>query len=71
VTIVQFNPDGSVASASNRGPIYNFVVPGLGTILQSTGHLVFDSNSEIVFQAGPHDFENGNTAAFCSYMADP
>jgi hypothetical protein len=24
VTIVQFNPDGSVASASNSGPIYNF-----------------------------------------------
>jgi hypothetical protein len=71
VTIVQFNPDGSVASASNSGPIYNFVVPGLGTILQSTGRLVFDSNSDIVFQAGPQDFDDGNTAAFCNYLADP
>jgi hypothetical protein len=71
VTIVQFNPDGSVASASNSGPIYNFVVPGLGTILQSTGRLVFDSNSDIVFEAGPHDFDDGNSAAFCNYLADP
>lgn len=70
VSIVQFNPDGSVASASNSGPIYNFVVPGLGTILQSTGRLVFDSNSDIVFQAGPHDFDDGSSAAFCNYLAD-
>lgn len=70
VSITHFNPDGSVASASNSGPIYNFVVPGLGTILQSTGRLVFDSNFDIVFQAGPQDIENGNTAAFCNYLAD-
>jgi hypothetical protein len=71
VSIVQFNPDGSVASASNSGPIYNFIVPGLGTILQSTGRLVFDSNSDIVFVAGPNDFDTGNTTAFCNYLADP
>ena len=70
-TIVHFNPDGSVASASNSGPIYNFVVPGLGTILQSTGRLVFDGEGNIVFLAGPQDIENGNTAAFCNYLADP
>lgn len=71
VGITTFNPDGSVKSTSNNGLIYNFVVPGLGTILQMTGRLVFDSNGELVFQAGQFDFINGNTAAFCSYMADP
>lgn len=71
VSITHFNPDGSVASASNSGVIYNFVVPGLGTILHSTGRLVFDSNFDLVFEAGPHDFENGNTAAFCNYLAGP
>jgi hypothetical protein len=39
-------------------------------ILQSTGRLVFDSNFDVVFQAGPHDFEDGNSAAFCNYLAD-
>ena len=71
VQITTFNPDGSVASTSNNGLIYNFVAPGLGTILQMTGRLVFDSNGELVFEAGQFDFINGNTAAFCSYLADP
>ena len=71
VAITKFNPDGSVASSTSSGLIYNFVVPGLGTILHSTGHVVFDSNFEVVFEAGPHAFDQGNTAAFCGYMADP
>ena len=71
VTIITFNPDGSVASSSANGVIYNFVVPGLGTILHSTGRLVFDANGNLVFEAGPHAFRDQNTATFCSYMADP
>jgi len=71
VQITTFNPDGSVASTSQNGIIFNFVAPGLGTILQMTGRLVFDSNGELVFEAGQFDFINGNTAAFCSYLADP
>lgn len=70
VSITRFNPDGSIASASSSGLIYNFVAPGLGTILQSTGHLVFDSNFDLVFEAGPHAFEDENTVAFCNYLAD-
>ena len=69
VSITTFNPDGSVSVSSNA-LIYNFVAPGLGTILQSTGRLVFDSNFDLVFEAGPHAFEDENTAAFCNYLAD-
>jgi hypothetical protein len=36
-----------------------------------TGRLVFDSNGEIVFEAGSFDFIDQNTDAFCNYMADP
>jgi hypothetical protein len=71
VGITTFNPDGSVASTSNSGLIYNFVAPGHGTILQMIGRLVFDSNGELVFTAGHFDFIDGNTATFCNYMADP
>src|SRR5262249_56921987 len=70
VAINTFNPDGSLASTSNSGLIYNFVVPGLGTILQMTGRLVF-VNDDIVFEAGPFDFINRNTPPFCSFLADP
>jgi hypothetical protein len=71
VAITTFNPAGSVASLSSSGLVYNFVVPGLGAILQVTGRLVLDSSFDIVFEAGPQDFENGNAAAFCNYLADP
>jgi len=71
VSITTFNPDGSVASSSDSGLIFNFVVPGLGTILQAIGRRVFDANGDLIFIAGPHDFHDQNTAAFCSYMADP
>lgn len=70
VAITKFNPDGSVSSSSGSGLTYNFVVPGLGTILHSTGRVVFE-NDELVFEAGPHAFEDGNTATFCNYLADP
>jgi hypothetical protein len=71
VTVIRYNPDGSEASASANGVFYNFHVPGLGTILHSTGRLVFDGNGNLVFESGPHAFRDQNTAAFCDYMADP
>jgi hypothetical protein len=70
VVITYYNPDGSIASESQTGVTFNFTVPGLGSILQATGRLVFE-NGQLVFEAGPHDFRDQNTAAFCAYMADP
>jgi hypothetical protein len=69
VEITYFNPDGSVASYSDNGLIYQFIVPGLGTILHATGRLVLDADFNLIFEAGPHAFRDHDTAAFCSYMA--
>jgi hypothetical protein len=71
VEITYFNPDGSIVSESGSGLSFNFHVAGLGTILQVTGRLVRDGDGNVVFEAGPHDFHDQNTDAFCSYMADP
>jgi hypothetical protein len=71
VIIRMFNPDGSLASERVTGVVYSFVVSGLGTILQGVGRLVFDGDGNLAFEAGPHDFRDHNTEAFCSYMADP
>jgi hypothetical protein len=71
VSITYFNPDGSVASFSDNGLVYQFVARGLGTILHATGRLAFDGDGNLVFEAGPHAFRDQNTDAFCSYMADP
>jgi len=71
VVITMFDPDGSIASQSVTGVIYSFVASGFGVILQGNGLLVFDSDGNAAFEAGPHDFRDHNADAFCSYMADP
>jgi hypothetical protein len=71
VDIAYFNPDGSIASESASGLTWSFHARGLGLILQATGRFVFDADGNVVFEAGPHDFHDQNTDAFCSYMADP
>ena len=72
VTIATFNPDGSLASFQDSGVLFIFNVQGLGNILQAVGHRVFDPQTGVpIFIAGPHDFHDQNTDAFCSYMADP
>jgi hypothetical protein len=63
VDIAYFSPDGSIASESNSGLLYSFHVAGLGIILQATGRFVFDADGNPVFEAGPHDFADQNTAA--------
>ena len=66
--VIVANPDGSyAASDALNGIIFNFVVPGSGTILLSAGRLDFVTG----FVAGPHAFRDQNTAAFCNYLLDP
>jgi hypothetical protein len=64
--IIIENPDGSyAASDALNGIVFNFVAPGLGTILLSAGRLDFVTG----FVAGPHAFRDQNTDAFCNYLA--
>ena len=69
--ILRFNPDGSLASDAIAGIYFNDVVPGLGTIRQRIGRVVFDGNGNLVFEAGQQDFTAQDAEAFCAYMLDP
>jgi hypothetical protein len=71
VIIDTFASDGSITSDTSVGARYNFVAPGVGAILQVVGRLVLDSDGNRTLAAGPKDFADQNTAAFCAYMADP
>src|SRR5262249_59243783 len=67
-----YNPDGSLASVSISGIEFNFVAPGVGTILQIMGHWGVDpATGDLFFVGGQFDLAYGNTDAFCAYMADP
>ena len=70
--ITIFNSDGSVASESLNGLLSNFVAPGVGSLLLTTGRLVFDGNGNLMFEAGPHALLDPNAwSRFCDYLADP
>jgi hypothetical protein len=50
-----YNEDGSIQSATFRGNVFNFVIPGQGTVAMSTGRYMFDSEGNLIFEAGHHD----------------
>jgi hypothetical protein len=61
-----------VASESLNGLLSNFVAPGVGSLLLTTGRLVFDGNGNLIFEAGLHALLDPNPwSRFCDYLADP
>ena len=47
-------------------------VPGAGVVLLDAGRVVIDlETDEVLFEAGQHQFLDGDAEAFCDYFADP
>lgn len=69
VVIVTFNADGSVNTVTQNGNLFNFVLPGTGTIAMDVGTLVEDSEFNVLKIGGPHQFHAGDLARFCAAMA--
>jgi len=65
-TQITYNPDGSPKTITDRGPYNKFTVPGGGVVLLDTGHIVFDSDFNIVFESGPRQATHGDFDAFCA-----
>ena len=52
------------------GSSIKFVVPGVGVVLHDVGRLVYDtSTGEVLFQAGPQQYLNGDIAALCAALS--
>jgi hypothetical protein len=51
VIIVTFNPDGSVKTRAHNGLIYNFTIPGAGSVWMDVGRIVFDGDGNIIFES--------------------
>jgi hypothetical protein len=41
-------------------------LPDGGVILRGAGKVVFDADGNVLFEAGPHPFLHGDTAAYCA-----
>ena len=56
-----------------QGVVFHINVPGSGVIMLVAGHIVWDSNGDVSFVAGPDMYEMwedpGEIALLCDYMA--
>jgi hypothetical protein len=64
--VITYNPDGSPKTTTFDGPVFKFTVPGGGVVLLDVGRLTFDSEGNVVFEAGPHQQLQGDVDAFCA-----
>jgi hypothetical protein len=64
--VITYNADGSVNTGTDNGLVLKFTLPGSGVVLLDTGRLIFDSEGDIVFEAGPHQALHGDVEAFCA-----
>jgi hypothetical protein len=64
--VTTYNPDGSPASFTQRGPFDKFTKPGSGIVLLDTGVVKFDSEFNVVLMGGPHQAVIGEFDAFCA-----
>jgi hypothetical protein len=54
--------------ASYVGSIYQITIPGAGATLLETGRIVLDRDGNVYFEAGPHQFYDGDSAALCAAL---
>lgn len=68
--MIYYNPDGSFQKLTNQGLTFMVTVPGEGQpILADVGRIVIERGKGITFEAGTHEELNGDTTAFCDYLA--
>jgi hypothetical protein len=68
---ITFTPEGFIDTVTESGLVFNFVLPGVGTVFMDVGTLRIDSGGNILFVHGPHQGLAGDIAGFCNALADP
>jgi hypothetical protein len=63
---VATNPDGSVKTFTISGIFFHVVVPGIGPVLSTVGHFVFDADGNLIKSGGRSQSIDGDTGAFCA-----
>lgn len=63
---IQVIIDVRTGSTTFVGQVLMANAQGAGSVITDTGRVVFDSDGNIVFEAGPHDAIDSNGAVFCS-----
>jgi hypothetical protein len=64
--VVTYNADGSSNTTTINGPVNKFTLLGGGVVSLDVGTVTFDSEGNLVFEAGPHQQLHGDVDAFCA-----
>jgi len=65
---VQIDP--ALGLGANAGVVFRLTIPGAGAVFLDVGRIVSNQAGTIItFQAGPHQFFNGDTAGLCAALA--
>jgi hypothetical protein len=64
--------DPETELGANNGVIFRVTVPGSGAVFLDVGRIVTNqAGTEVTFQAGPHQFFDGDLAGLCEALAPP
>ena len=61
--------DPQAHRATFTGVIFRLALPGAGAVFLDVGRVVADPQGNLSFQAGPHQFYDGDLAGLCAALA--
>jgi hypothetical protein len=68
-TFLDYDTAGHFAGLANAGVGYRLTLPGGGMVFVDLGRFAVDTAGNVIWQAGPHHFLDGNFAGLCAAMA--
>jgi hypothetical protein len=62
--------DFTTGLGASSGIVFKLIVPGMGPVFMDIGRVISNRDGSIVtFEAGPHQFTDGDFAAVCRALA--
>lgn len=56
-------------TGANAGIIFRLIIPGQGAVALDVGRIVVDRGGNVYFQAGPHQFVDGDLEILCEVLS--
>jgi hypothetical protein len=68
-TFIDFDTSGNRIELANSGVGFRLTLPGGGVVFSDIGRFEVDAQGNVIWQAGPHHFLDGDFAGLCAAMA--
>ncbi len=68
-TFIDFDTSGKRIELANSGVGFRLTLPGGGVVFLDIGRFEVDAQGNVIWEAGPHHFLDGDFAGLCAAMA--